>query len=102
MRRENNSSHNQSSESLQETTPTRVAAHPSYTIYLLTVWFDSMGNASDPASWRFRLEHPRTKQKCGFVGIDALAASLISMLQRDIGLETPASSNPVVREENHL
>jgi hypothetical protein len=84
MRRENNSSHNQSSESLQETTPTRVAAHSSYTIYLLTVWFDSMGNASDPASWRFRLENPRTKEARGFVGVEALAKGVSEMIGESI------------------
>ena len=43
-----------------------------YTIYLLTVWFDSMENASDPANWRFRLENSRTKESKGFVGLAML------------------------------
>jgi hypothetical protein len=60
---------------------------PRYTIYLLTVWFDSpnnRGNASDPAGWRFRLENPRTKEAQGFVGIDVLMVGLINTVQHEV------------------
>jgi hypothetical protein len=59
---------------------------PRYTIYLLTVWHDSpntTGNASDPAGWRFRLENPRTKEGKGFVGVAALTAGLVQLLQQE-------------------
>lgn len=66
---------------------------PRYTIYLLTVWFDSptnTGNATDPASWRFRLENPRTKASKGFVGVAALTAGLVQLLQQ----ESPPATAP--------
>jgi len=59
---------------------------PKYTIYLLTVWFDSpnnSGNASDPAAWRFRLENPRTKEGKGFVGVETLMQGLIERIGKD-------------------
>lgn len=62
---------------------TRQPPQPAYTIYLLTVWFDSpnnSGNAADPASWRFRLENPRTKEAHGFVGVASLVHGLTTMM----------------------
>lgn len=58
--------------------------HASYTIYLLTVWFDGTENASDPANWRFRLENPRTKETRGFVGVAALAKGVSKMIGESI------------------
>lgn len=58
--------------------------HASYTIYLLTVWFDSTENASDPAHWRFRLENPRTKEAKGFVGMAALVTGVSEMVGESI------------------
>ena len=55
-------------------------ATPRYTIYLLTVWASEGENASDPSSWRFRLENPRTKKAHGFVGIAGLIAGLTEMI----------------------
>lgn len=58
-------------------------SHPNYTIYLLTIWASEAGNASDPAAWRFRLENPRTKERKGFVGVEALIAGLVQVVQGD-------------------
>lgn len=60
--------------------PVQPLSPPTYTIYLLTVWFDGTENASDPANWRFRLENPRTKETRGFVGVEALAKGVSEMI----------------------
>lgn len=68
--------------------------HPSYTIYLLTVWFDSTENASDPAAWRFRLENPRTKEARGFVGVAALVTAVSEMVGESIQWHTERPKAP--------
>lgn len=61
--------------------PVQPMNQPAYTIYLLTVWFDSTENASNPSNWRFRLENPRTKEAKGFVGVAALVSGLTTMIE---------------------
>lgn len=53
---------------------------PTYTIYLLTVWFDRAENAGTPQNWRFRLENPKTRDRQGYIGIEALKAGLVEMV----------------------
>jgi len=61
---------------------------PRYTIYLLTVWFDDVDNASNPTSWRFRLENPRTKEGRGFIGIEALALGLVNTIRQEFSSQS--------------
>ena len=65
-----------------------------YTIYLLTVWFDSTENASNPSNWRFRLENPRTKEAKGFVGVAALATGVSKMVAESIRWHTESPKAP--------
>jgi len=56
---------------------------PRYTIYLLTVWAGEGENASDPSSWRFRLENPRTKAAKGYVGLTMLVQGLTEAIRQE-------------------
>lgn len=60
---------------------------PTYTIYLLTVWYDKAGNITKPQAWRFRLENPKTQERQGFVGIKALMAGLVKIVSERVELE---------------
>jgi len=49
---------------------------PRYRSYLLTLWEERGREPDTPAIWRFRLEDPRTGQRCGFASLEALVAAL--------------------------
>ena len=47
---------------------------PAYQVYVLRMWQDEV--APEPGCWRFSLEDPRTNQRRGFAGLEALAQFL--------------------------
>ena len=53
---------------------------PRYRSYLLTLWEERSSDPKAPEVWRFSLEDPRTGQRRGFAGLEALVAAL----QREI------------------
>lgn len=52
---------------------------PGYAIYLLTIWFNETGTATSE-EWRFQLENPRSQERQGFVGIEALMTELVKIV----------------------
>lgn len=52
-----------------------------YTIYLLTVWWETNEDVSDPSRWRFRLENPQTKERRGVEGLDELITTLAEVIR---------------------
>jgi hypothetical protein len=57
----------------------------SYRIYLLTFWLEDAGDRTDPETWRFRLEEPKSGRRRGCVGITALLTGLISEIRTHEG-----------------
>ena len=49
---------------------------PRYRSYLLTFWEERSQDPAIPPAWRFRLEDPRTGQRRGYAGLEALVAAL--------------------------
>jgi hypothetical protein len=49
---------------------------PRYRSYLLAFWEERSRDPDGPVVWRFSLEDPRTGQRRGFAGPEALAAFL--------------------------
>jgi len=55
----------------------------SYRIFLLTIWLDDEGDPADPETVHFRLEEPRHGRGRGYVGVTALVAGLIRVIDSD-------------------
>lgn len=55
---------------------------PRYRAYLLRFWEESRENPKLPGTWRFSLEDPRTGQRQGFAGLEALVEFLRQEMSR--------------------
>ncbi len=57
-------------------------------MYVLRLWREQAASAEHLAEWRFVLEEPKTGQRRGFAGLDALMAFLEIELQGQEIIET--------------
>lgn len=62
-----------------------------YRVYLLTVWREDCAGESSSAGLRFSLKDPRTGERRGFAGVEALAAALASTVPEDTAPELSES-----------